>query len=62
MKKLFKLTYTTGGDFVQIPKSEGVLCFGSKVEAKARRDEINAANLGYKVKVSPGPDHWRAQK
>lgn len=58
MKRLFMLRDDrTNKPFIQIPAANGPLCFGTKKEAKDRRDEVNAADLGYSLKVSPGPDH-----
>lgn len=57
MKRLFILKDNNGHSFIGIPKEQGPLCFTNKKEAKERRDEINAQELGYKLHVSYGPDH-----
>lgn len=60
MKRLFILRdRKTNHPFLAIPHSQGPLTFSSKKEAKERREE--AKELGYDLKVSPGPDHWRYQ-
>ena len=62
MKRLFMLRDVKSKQpFMGIPKANGPLSFGSKKEAKAHRDEINASDLGYSLKVSPGPDHRNFQ-
>jgi hypothetical protein len=62
MKRLFILRdRKTNHPFMGIPKDNGPLAFANKQDAKARRDEVKQ-ELGYDLKVSPGPDHWRAQK
>lgn len=59
MKRLFALRHTNGALFQAIPREIGPLCFESKQEAKARRDEINAAGISGPVFVTVGPDHFR---
>lgn len=62
MKRLFILRdRKTNHPFLAVPKSQGPLTFSNKREAKERRDEVNR-DLGYDLKVSPGPDHWRYQR
>lgn len=63
MKRLFALKQVDGHLFQGIPSKNGPLCFESKQEAKARRDEINEAKLaGCPVCVTPGPDHHNWQE
>lgn len=57
MKRLFMLRDEKDRPFIQIPSSGGPLCFETKRDAKERRNEVNAAKLGYHLHVSPGPDH-----
>jgi hypothetical protein len=57
MNRLFMLRDIKGQPFIQIPQANGPLCFPNKKEAKARRDEVNATDLGYHLHVSYGPDH-----
>lgn len=57
MKRLFILRDEKGNPFIGIPRENGPLVFETKAEAKDRRDEVNASDLGYTLHVSPGPDH-----
>lgn len=60
MKRLFTLRTQSGDLFTGLGHA---IYFDLKHKAKASRDQLNR-NLpdSAKLKVSPGPDHWRAQK
>lgn len=65
MKRLFMLRDKHNRPFMGIPKANGPLCFSSKPEAKARRDEIRetfqdenkVVPFEYDLHVSPAFDH-----
>lgn len=65
MKRLFMLRDVHNRPFMGIPKSNGPLCFESKMEAKERRDEIRNTFMQedrtipheYNLHISAGPDH-----
>lgn len=50
MKRLFAIKDTNTGDILQF-------FFNNKMAAKAKRDELNAANHAHPYVVTKGPDH-----
>ena len=58
MKRLFMLRDRNGHALTGIPAKDGPLSFENKVDAKARRNELNNTKFeGYPYTVAPGVDH-----